>query len=220
MKHKTAFIFDLDGVIVDTAKFHFLAWQKLARKIDIHFTEKENEQLKGVSRVKSLEKILSWGNKSISDEQFKTLMDEKNQDYLAHVHNMTTDDILPGVEDFLNTIKSKGHPIALGSASKNAGTILKCVDLEDTFDAIVDGNSVTKAKPNPEVFLKAAELLNTPPERCVVFEDSIAGIKAANTGNMISIGIGDPKTLNESDYCFNNFNEFEYNFFKNLEIKI
>lgn len=220
MKNKSAFIFDLDGVIVDTAKFHFLAWQKLAEKIDIHFTEKENEQLKGVSRIKSLEKILAWGNKIISDEQFQTLMDEKNKDYLSQVQDMSKDDILPGVEDFLYIIKSKGHPVALGSASKNAGTILKCVGLEETFDAIVDGNSVTKAKPDPEVFLKAAELLNTPPQLCFVFEDSIAGIKAANAGHMMSIGIGDADTLHESDYCFNNFKEFNYSFFKNLEIKI
>ena len=215
MKQKTAFIFDLDGVIVDTAKFHFLAWQKLAGKIGIDFTEKENEQLKGVSRVKSLEKILSWGNKTISDDDFQKLMDEKNEDYLEHVHQMTADDILPGVLQFLETLKEKKHPIALGSASKNSKTILKAVGLMDRFDAIVDGNEVTKAKPDPEVFIKAAEWLNTAPENSVVFEDSIAGIKAANTANMMSIGIGDKQTLNEADYCFGNFNEFDYSFFEN-----
>jgi beta-phosphoglucomutase len=220
MKNKTAYIFDLDGVIVDTAKFHFLAWQRLAKKLDIHFSEKENEQLKGVSRVKSLEKILEWGNKTISEERFQTLMDEKNENYLMHVNQMTKADILPGVEAFLNDLKSNNHPIALGSASKNAKTILKCVNLLDSFDAIVDGNSVTKGKPNPEVFLTAARLLSTEPELCIVFEDSIAGIKAANAGNMTSIGIGNSDTLYESDYCFKNFNEFDYNFFRNLEIKI
>ncbi|MGX1023525.1 beta-phosphoglucomutase [Psychroflexus sp. MBR-150] len=219
MQNQTAFIFDLDGVIVDTAKFHFLAWQKLANKIGIDFSEKENEQLKGVSRVKSLEKILSWGNKTLSDQEFQRLMEEKNQDYLNYVQQMSKDDILPGVKSFLDELKSKHHPIALGSASKNAKTILKCVDLNDTFDAIVDGNEVTKAKPNPEVFLKAAKLLNTEPQDCFVFEDSIAGIKAANVGGMISIGIGDKETLREADFCFKNFNEFDYQFFKNIKSK-
>ncbi len=217
MQNQTAFIFDLDGVIVDTAKFHFLAWQKLANKIGINFTEKENEQLKGVSRVKSLEKILSWGNKSLSDEKFQELMDEKNQDYLNYVSQMTKADILPGVKDFLDELKSKKHPVALGSASKNAKTILKCVGLIDTFEAIIDGNVVSNAKPDPEVFLKAADCLNTEPEDCFVFEDSIAGIKAANRGKMISIGIGDKDTLNEAKYCFRNFKEFDYEFFKSVK---
>lgn len=219
MKNNLAFIFDLDGVIVDTAKFHFLAWQNLAKKVDIHFTEKENEQLKGVSRVKSLEKILAWGNKTISEERFQNLMDDKNKDYLSYVHKMTKDDILPGVIDFLKVVKSKGHPVALGTASKNSLTILKAVGLTNMFDAIVDGNKVTKAKPDPEVFLKAADLLNTPPEDCIVFEDSIAGVKAANTGNMLSIGIGEKSVLNEADHCFKNFTEFDYQFFENIEVK-
>ncbi len=217
MKHKTAFIFDLDGVIVDTAKFHFLAWQKMAQKIGIDFSEKENEQLKGVSRVKSLEKILSWRNKSLSDEEFQRLMDEKNQDYLNHVHQMTKADILPGVMDFLEELKSKNHPIALGSASKNAKTILKCVGLLEVFDTIIDGNEVSKAKPDPEVFLKAAKLLNTDPQDCFVFEDSIAGIKAANTGGMTSIGIGKKDILKEAEFCFKNFKEFDYEFFRTLK---
>jgi len=219
MKKQTAFIFDLDGVIVDTAKFHFLAWQKLANKIGINFSEKENEQLKGVSRVKSLEKILSWGNKSLSDDEFQKLMDEKNQDYLNHVHQMTKEDILPGVKEFLDELKSKKHPIALGSASKNAKTILKCVGLSDTFEAIIDGNEVKKAKPDPEVFLKAAKCLNTNPENCFVFEDSIAGVKAANAGGMTSIGIGNKDTLHQANFCFNNFNEFDYQFFKTIKTK-
>ena len=219
MTKKTAFIFDLDGVIVATAKFHFLAWQKLAHKIGIEFTEKENEQLKGVSRIKSLEKILSWGDKKLSEEEFQRLMAEKNQDYLSHVNQMTPDDILPGVKSFIDSLKSKNHLIALGSASKNAQTILKSVDFFEVFDAVVDGTKVTKAKPNPEVFLQAAKLLNTPPELCFVFEDSIAGIQAANIGGMTSIGIGNKNTLHEADYCFNNFEEFDYKFFQNLKMK-
>lgn len=218
MNNTKAFIFDLDGVIVDTAKFHFLAWQTLARKIDINFTEEENEQLKGVSRVKSLEKILSWGNKTISDKDFQRLMAEKNEDYLSHVHQMTKDDILPGVHNFLTELKTKDHPIALGSASKNSKTILEAVGLMSMFDVIVDGNDVVEGKPNPEVFLKAAEGLNVKPEDSVVFEDSIAGIKAANTANMLSIGIGDKDTLVEADYCFKTFKEFDYEFFENIMV--
>ncbi|MBS3738297.1 beta-phosphoglucomutase [Mesohalobacter halotolerans] len=219
MQKQTAFIFDLDGVIVDTAKFHFLAWQKLANKIGINFSEKENEQLKGVSRVKSLEKILSWGNKTLSDEEFQRLMNEKNQDYLNYVKQMTEADILPGVNSFLDDLKAKNHPIALGSASKNAKTILKCVKLSDTFEAIIDGTVVSKAKPDPEVFLKAAQCLNTTPSNCIVFEDSIAGIQAANAGGMTSIGIGDKNTLHEADFCFSNFLQFDYPFFKNIKMK-
>jgi beta-phosphoglucomutase len=219
MKTKTAFIFDLDGVIVDTAKFHFVAWQRLAEKLDIKFTKEENEQLKGVSRVKSLEKILSWGNKSISDELFQQLMDEKNENYLSLVSQMDENDILPNVKSFLTTLQEKKHPIALGSASKNAKTILKAVNLLDKFDAIVDGNHVEKGKPDPEVFLKACEQLNVEPENAIVFEDSIAGIQAANTGGMLSIGIGQKEVLHEADYCFENFNQFDYGFFKNIFTK-
>jgi len=213
---KTGLIFDLDGVIVDTAKFHFNAWQTLAKKIDVHFSEKENEQLKGVSRVKSLEKILEWGNKSISDDLFQQLMDDKNQDYLGYVKAMTTDDILPGVSDFLTSARAKGHPIALGSASKNAKTILSAVELLDMFDVIIDGNQVTKGKPDPEGFLKAAEQLHCKPQDCVVFEDSIAGIQAANTAKMTSIGIGDKAVLKEAQYCFEGFKELTFSTFKTL----
>lgn len=221
MKNKTAFIFDLDGVIVDTAKYHFIAWQRLAKKLDINFTEKENEQLKGVSRVKSLEKILSWGNKSISDELFQQLMDEKNKDYLNLISKMDEKEILHGVKDFLVTLKENSHPIALGSASKNARTILKAVNLLDMFDAIVDGNHVEKGKPNPEVFLKACAQLGVEPKHAVVFEDSIAGIQAANTGGMLSIGIGQKDVLHQAVYCFENFTQFDYQFFNKIsELKI
>jgi len=216
MKTKTAFIFDLDGVIVDTAKYHFIAWQRLAKKLDIDFTEKENEQLKGVSRVKSLEKILSWGHKSISDETFQELMHDKNQDYLNLISKMDENEILPGVKNFLTTLRENDHPISLGSASKNAKTILKAVNLLEIFDVIVDGNHVEKGKPDPEVFLKACDQLHTEPKNAIVFEDSIAGIQAANAGGMMSIGIGKKEVLHEADYCFENFNQFDYEFFQKI----
>ncbi len=201
------FIFDLDGVIVDTAKYHFLAWKKLANSIGIDFTEAQNEQLKGVSRVASLKKILAWGNKEVSEDKFMELMALKNNDYLSFIDKMTQKEVLPNVIQTLTYLKKQKQPIALGSASKNAKTILRKVDLLVFFEAIVDGNEVEKAKPNPEVFLKAAKLLQLPPEQCVVFEDSVAGIQAANTANMISIGIGNKEILKQADYVFENFTE-------------
>ena len=214
--NKKGFIFDLDGVIVDTAKYHFLAWQNLAKSIDIDFTHEQNEQLKGVSRVKSLEKILEWGNKTISEELFTSLMGKKNEEYLSFISKMTDEEILPDVPRVLDYLIEKAQPISLGSASKNARPILEKVHLLSKFDAIVDGNDVSKAKPNPEVFLIAAQHLNMKPEDCIVFEDSVAGVQAANTANMISIGIGEKEVLHEADYIFSDFTEIENSFIEEL----
>jgi beta-phosphoglucomutase len=200
-----AFIFDLDGVIVDTAKFHYLAWKNLAESLDISFSKEQNEQLKGVSRVHSLEKILKWGNKSISKDEFDRLMAQKNEEYLAYVDQMTEDDILPDVLKTLNHLKENEYPIALGSASKNARLILDKVGLLSYFEEIVDGNEVSKPKPDPEVFLKACKLLGVDPHQAIVFEDSIAGIQAANTAGMTSIGIGEVSVLHEADFIFEDF---------------
>ncbi|RLJ61509.1 beta-phosphoglucomutase [Lacinutrix venerupis] len=214
--NKKGFIFDLDGVIVDTAKYHFLAWQNLAKSIDIDFTHEQNEQLKGVSRVKSLEKILNWGNKTISEELFTSLMGKKNEEYLSFIAKMTDEEILPDVPRVLDYLIEKAQPISLGSASKNARPILEKVNLLSKFDAIVDGNDVSKAKPDPEVFLIAAQHLNMKPEDCIVFEDSVAGVQAANTANMISIGIGEKDVLHEADYIFSDFTEIENSFIEEL----
>ncbi|BAO54424.1 beta-phosphoglucomutase [Nonlabens marinus] len=204
---KKAFIFDLDGVVVDTAKFHFVAWQRLAVSLGINFTEEENEQLKGVSRVRSLEKILKWGNKEIDQKTFEEKLIQKNEEYLEMVETLTQEDILPGVHDFLLRLRESEQPIALGSASKNARPILKKLGIYDLFDAIVDGTDVSKAKPDPEVFLNACQLLNMPAKNAVVFEDSIAGVQAANNAGMISIGLGDQKNLSEADEVFESFLE-------------
>ena len=214
--NKKGFIFDLDGVIVDTAKYHFLAWQKLAKSIGIDFSHEQNEQLKGVSRVKSLEKILAWGNKSISEDKFNALMASKNDDYLSFIAKMNHNEILPDVPKVLNYLKEQNQPISLGSASKNARQILEKVDLLKQFDAIVDGNDVSKAKPDPEVFLIAAKALNIKPEDCIVFEDSVAGVQAANTANMISVGIGEQSVLHEADYVFSDFTEIDTAFIDKL----
>jgi len=216
MSNHKAFIFDLDGVIVDTAKFHFLAWRKLANDLGFDFTEEQNEQLKGVSRVESLKKILKWGDMKLSEKEFNRQMALKNENYLSYVGEMDKAEILPGVPKVLDYLLENDIPFALGSASKNARTILKKIDLYDKFDAIVDGTDVSKAKPDPEVFLIAAEKLNTKPENCVVFEDSVAGVQAANIGKMTSVGIGDKKVLQEADYVFTDFTEIEIEFIEKL----
>jgi beta-phosphoglucomutase len=209
-------IFDLDGVIVDTAKFHFLAWKKLANDLGFDFTELQNEELKGVSRVRSLEKILEWGNTSLSKDEFTEKMAVKNDNYLSYLTNMTSADILPGVSTVIDFLMEQKVPFALGSASKNARPILKKTDLMDKFHAIVDGNDVSKAKPDPEVFIIAAEKIGVAQENCLVFEDSVAGVQAANIAGMISIGIGEKDVLHEADFIFSSFEEIERDFLKKL----
>ncbi|MEO2126693.1 MAG: beta-phosphoglucomutase [Christiangramia sp.] len=216
MSSHKAVIFDLDGVIVDTAKFHFQAWKKLANDLGFDFTHEQNEQLKGVSRVESLKKILKWGNMELSKEEFNRQMALKNDNYLSYVEEMDENEILPGVPKVLKYLKENNIPFALGSASKNARTILKRINLYEDFDAIVDGTDVSKAKPDPEVFLIAAEKLKAEPQDCVVFEDSVAGVEAANIGKMTSIGIGDEKVLQEADHIFNDFTEISIEFIENL----
>ncbi|MEZ4842494.1 MAG: beta-phosphoglucomutase [Flavobacteriaceae bacterium] len=215
MKRK-AFIFDLDGVIVDTAKYHYLAWKNLANSLGFDFTEEQNEQLKGVSRVKSLEILLAIGKVTLSEEKKAELLVEKNVEYLEFVNQMTSREILPGVTNVLDFLDVHTIKYALGSASKNAPLILKKVGLLQRFSAIVDGNDVSKAKPDPEVFLIAAQKLNADPINCIVVEDAIAGIQAANKANMISIGIGSNNVLHEATYVFESMEAVSQDFLKNI----
>ena len=210
------FIFDLDGVIVDTAKYHYLAWKKLANELGFEFTKEQNEMFKGVSRKRCLEILLNIGKIEATQEQFDFWMIEKNEDYLKFIANMDASEILPDVPKILEYLKKQNIPIALGSASKNARPILEKVGLLHYFKTIVDGNNVTKAKPDPEVFLLAAKELNVEAKNCVVFEDAVAGIKAANTAKMTSIGIGDKKVLNEAQFNFTDFTEISTNFITKL----
>ena len=212
----TGFIFDLDGVIVDTAKYHYLAWRNLAEELGFEFTHAQNELFKGVSRKRCLEILLEMGNIEATQAQFDRWMVEKNIDYLKYIEKMDATEILPDVPKVLEYLKGNKFPIALGSASKNAVSILEKVKLTSFFDSIVDGNSVTKAKPDPEVFLIAAKNLNVKPENCVVFEDAVAGIEAANAAGMVSIGIGDAEILSEADYNFKDFTEIEIDFLEVL----
>ncbi len=215
MKTK-AFIFDLDGVIVDTAKYHYLAWQKIANQLGIEFTPEHNEELKGVSRVRSLELILQLGKIEASQEDKDKWLTQKNEDYLSYLVDMDDSELLAGVLPVLRYLKERKQLIALGSASKNARPILEKTGIIHYFDAIVDGNDVSNAKPDPEVFLRAAELLKTAPENAIVFEDSVAGIQAANIANMTSVGIGEAKILHEADYIFPDFTHIETNFIETL----
>lgn len=184
------FLFDLDGVLVDTAQYHFLAWQRMAAELGIHFGEAENEQLKGVSRAESLNRILAWGGKTLSDAEKQHWMTLKNDWYLELVRGMPADDYLPGAHEFLRASRAAGIKVALGSASKNAPLILERLGWIPLFDAMVDGNVVTASKPDPEVFLEGARRLGLKPEECVVFEDSEAGVEAARRGGMKVVGIG------------------------------
>lgn len=209
---KKAFIFDLDGVIVDTARYHFLAWQKLAQKLGIEFTPEHNEELKGVSRVRSLDIILKLGKVAASQELKNRWLVQKNEEYLSYLKNIDNSEILPGVLPILQFLKEKNQLIALGSASKNARSILEKTGIIHYFDAIIDGNDVTNAKPDPEVFLQAAKLLGATPENSVVFEDSVAGIQAANIAKMTSIGIGEEAILHEAKYIFKDFTFMDTSF--------
>lgn len=213
---KKGFIFDLDGVIVDTAKYHYLAWKKLANELGFEFTKEQNELFKGVSRKRCLEILLKIGKVEATQEQFDTWMIDKNVDYLAYIKNMDASEILPDVPKILDYLKEKNIPIALGSASKNAQPILEKVGLLSYFDTIVDGNNVTKAKPDPEVFLLAAKQLNVQADDCIVFEDAVAGVEAANSAKMISIGIGDDKVLSKAQFNFTDFTKISTDFIKKL----
>lgn len=214
--NKKAFIFDLDGVIVDTAKYHFIAWQKISSELGIEFTPEHNEELKGVSRVRSLDIILELGKIKASQEDKNRWLIQKNEDYLSYLVNMDQSEILPGVLTVLQFLKEKNQAIALGSASKNARPILEKTSILHYFDAIVDGNDVTNAKPDPEVFLQAARLLDATNENAIVFEDSVAGIQAANTAKMISIGIGEESILHEAKYIFKDFTYIDTSFIEAL----
>jgi beta-phosphoglucomutase len=200
-----ACLFDLDGVLVDTAIYHFQAWKNLGTKFGCTLTEEQNEQLKGVSRVESLNRILDWANYSATDEQKSAWLIEKNDNYLELISNMNPSEILPGVLDFLSQIKQAGYKIALGSASKNAEIILTKTGLLEWFDLIIDGNKVSKSKPDPEVFLKGASGLGFLPTECIVFEDAQAGVEAAKAGNMKAIGIGDQEMLVQADKVIPSF---------------
>jgi beta-phosphoglucomutase len=215
-----ACIFDLDGVIVDTAKYHFLAWKRLSNQLGIEFTEEDNERLKGVSRMASLEIIIEIGKKSLTEEKKLELATLKNSWYTEYISKMTPAEILPGCLDFLKELKGAGVLIAIGSASKNTPAILERVGILHLFDAVADGNNVKNAKPDPEVFLKAAELLKVRPGVCTVFEDAAAGIQAALSAGMMSIGIGSPEILKNAHLVVKGLSEMSLDKLRSIEKNI
>jgi beta-phosphoglucomutase len=206
-----ACLFDLDGVIVDTAKYHYVAWREIAEELGFVFTEEDNEKLKGVSRMRSLEILLEIGGISLDGESKTLLAQKKNSLYLQYILKMRPDEVLPGAKEFLADCRNNNLGIGLGSASKNATTLLNLLQITHLFDAIIDGNKVTKAKPDPEVFLTGARELGVLPQNCVVFEDAKAGIEAAIAANMFSVGIGDPVILKKANFVTSGL--------KNLSVK-
>lgn len=193
-------IFDLDGVLVDTAKYHYMAWKMLAQKLGFEFSMSDNERLKGVSRMQSLEILLDIEGITVSDEKKNELAEIKNTCYVRLIEEISENELLTGAKDYLGLLREKGIKIALGSASKNAMMILNNLGIVHLFDAIIDGNKVNRTKPDPEVFTKAVHALGLYPNECIVFEDAVAGIEAAKNAGIATVGIGDRMILRDADF--------------------
>lgn len=204
---KIGCLFDLDGVLVDTAVYHYKAWKALANRLGFDFTEAQNEHLKGVNRMRSLEMILDWGKVSKTEAEMLELAEGKNAEYVEMISKMTAEEVLPGTLQLLEQLKAAGIKIALGSASKNSGMILERTNLAHYFDAIIDGNHVNASKPDPEVFLKGAEALGLEPANCIVFEDAQAGVQAAINGGMKVIGVGQQNNLQGANMVIKDLSE-------------
>lgn len=217
-KQLDAFIFDLDGVITDTAEYHFLAWQALANELGITFTREDNELLKGISRMESLEKILEIGGRSgdFSEQEKEALATKKNDHYLTLITNITPSDILPGIKELLMAIKANGLKLGLASASKNAFTVMESLGLKDDFDVIVDARTVRNGKPDPEVFLTAAKLLDVNPESCIGVEDAVAGVQAIKAAGMYAVAIGSEESLPLADLVYRETGELSFEKIKEL----
>ena len=197
-------IFDLDGVIANTADLHYRAWCKIGDQWGFNLSKAQNEELKGISRKDSILKIANWAGKSFTNKELDAFAFEKNKNYLSYCQTLGIKDILPGVYDFINSSMNKDLKLAVGSASKNAKIILQKLGILDLFSIIVDGNMVQNSKPDPEVFIKCAEILELEPKSCVVFEDSQAGIQAAINAGMFSVGVGQ-EDLESCNYKIKNF---------------
>ena len=205
MKIHTCALFDLDGVIVDTANYHFLAWKKIASNFGFELSKENNEKLKGVSRTKCLNIILELSNFDLNENLFNYYLKKKNEIYLDYIKDINSENILPGILKTLYYLKEKNIMIGIGSASKNAIFILEKLKLVQFFDVIIDGNQIVNSKPDPEVFVKGSKSLGVLPENCVVFEDSDSGIQAAKAAKMTAIAIGTPDKFSNYDFCFTNF---------------
>lgn len=205
-----AVIFDLDGVIVDTAHYHFIAWQRLARELGVNFSEKENEQLKGVSRMKSLEIILELGKITLPEQKKIELADKKNSWFVEYIKAVKPEEIFPGVREMLKKLKSQGIKIGLASSSKNADTVISLLEIKDEFDAVVDGTMIVHTKPDPEIFLLAAKKLGIVPQNCLVFEDAEAGVEAALAAGMKCVGVGSTEQLGKANFHVRRTADFDF----------
>ncbi|PRY83152.1 beta-phosphoglucomutase [Alkalibacterium olivapovliticus] len=206
-------IFDLDGVITDTAEFHYLAWKSLAQKIGIEIDREFNEQLKGISRMESLDLILKHGNKEqdFTEEEKEALATQKNDEYKESIKEITPEDLLPGIEKLLKEAKERNLGMVLASASKNGPAIMDNLQITDLFDGIVDPASLKAGKPDPEIFVRGAEMLGLDPSECVGLEDAEAGIEAINGAHMFSVGVGSKEAMKEADYAVEDTSQLDLN---------
>ncbi len=204
-----AAIFDLDGVIVDTAHYHYVAWKELAAELGVNLTPEHNERLKGVSRMHSLEIILEIGGISLPEDDKERLATRKNNEFIQLIEKMTPDEIFPGTKDLISNLRQKGIRIGLASSSKNAPRVLDLLGIRSQFDTVVDGTMITHSKPDPEIFLLAASRLGVDPQQCVVFEDAEAGVEAALRAGMKCVGVGDEKMLSNADFVIARTGDFE-----------
>lgn len=205
-----ACIFDLDGVLVDTAHYHFLAWKRLAKEFDYELTEEINEELKGVSRMKSLEIVLQHANVSLENQKKELLADRKNGWFTEYVHNMNPDELFPGVRELFSRLRKDNIKIGLASSSKNAKTIIEILGIQNEFETVVDGTMIVHSKPDPEIFLLAAKRLGIDPVDCLVFEDAEAGVEAALAAGMKCVGVGNFTKLNRANRVVDSIQNFNY----------
>jgi len=211
-----ACIFDLDGVIVDTARYHYLAWKRLGKEVGVDLTLEDNERLKGVSRMRSLEIILELAGVSLSELEKERLANKKNTWFVDYIERMAPEEIYPGVKSMIQGMRELGLKLALASSSKNAKTVIQLLHIQNAFDAIVDGTMITHTKPHPEIFLMAAERLGVEPANCVVFEDAEAGIEAAIAAGMKCVGVGSPIMLKDANRIVSTTSEFQIAELNNL----
>lgn len=212
-----ACIFDLDGVIVDTAHYHFLAWKRLAKELGVEFNEEDNERLKGVSRIQSLDILLSLGNLSLSAHEKEMLANKKNSWFVDYVERMVPEEIFPGVKQLIAELRLRGIKIGLASSSKNAKTVIQLLHIQNEFDAVVDGNMIIHSKPHPEIFLLTAQKLGIDPKDCLVFEDAEAGVEAALAAGMKCVGVGSKEQLGKADKVIRKTGEFKLATLRELE---
>lgn len=209
MSRCQAVIFDLDGVITDTARYHYLAWKRLAETQGVHFDEEFNEHLKGIDRMGSLELILASATRSYTQQEKLALADEKNQHYVQLIASMSPADLLPGAVQALDACRAAGLKIGLASVSKNAFAVLEMLGITGKFDYVVDAAKIARGKPDPEIFLKAASELGVSPERCLGVEDAVAGVASIKAAGMTALGIGDPAVLAQADKVIPDLSHFD-----------